>query len=356
MQISSEEHGRAASSTSRRLLTTTSFSKDDPTPSAECHLKGPAPRSADTMTSLGDSHSACEGSLIAQGAKQAKNDDLCPQDASTQEASPSAILPSDCPRSARATLAADAHTCTPPDQSFQEKAQLDTTAANSDPNGITIIDPFIAELLFQSPAYTLNRRNNARRNLELTWSYRTSSANDAESSDDSEASNEYSWTAQTKTPDGRVSIIVISTDTGAPTSFIFRSALDRIGDFEEVPIPQRKLKEYTNPLDKNRKEVPRYFVLLPLYNSKLGLNEVIRLKVFELSDGTDGFDIVLGRTFLRSHGGYRFLEKVEEASLAEPRLASIGDNSFGALFGSKRTNGMHYRTSKQKIDFADRLA
>ncbi|PMD53397.1 uncharacterized protein K444DRAFT_170439 [Hyaloscypha bicolor E] len=290
------------------------------------------------MTSLGDSHSACEGSLIAQGAKQAKDDDLCPQDASTQEASPSSILPSDYLLSARATLAADAHTCTPPDQSFQGKAQLDTTAANSDPNGITIIDPFITGLLFQSPAYTSNRRNNAQRNLELTLPYRTSSANDAESSDDSEASNEYSWTAQTKTPDGRVSIIVISTDTGAPTNFIFRLALDRIGDFEEFPIPQRKLKAYTNPLDKNRKEVPKFFVLLPLYNSKLGLNEVVRLKVFELSDGTNGFDIILGRTFLRSHGGHRFLGKVEKASLAEPGLASIGDNSFGALFGSKRTN------------------
>ena len=349
------KRGARESSTSRRLLTTTSSSKDDLTPSAECHLEGPAPRSADTMTSLGDSHSACEGSLIAQRAKQAKYDNLCPQDTSTQEASPSAISPSDYPLSASATLMADAHTCTPPDQSFQGKAQLDTTAANSDPNGITIIDPFIIEQLFQSPAYTSNRRNIAQRNLELTLPYRTSSANDAESSDDSEASNEYSCTAQTKTPDGRVSNIEISTDTGAPTSFIFRSALDRIGDFEEFPIPQRKLKEYTNPLDKNRKEVPQYFVFLPLYNRKLGLSEMVRLKVFELSDGTNGFDVILGRTFLRSHGGHRFLEKVEEASLAEPRLTSIGDNSFGALFGSKRTKGMHYRTSKQKIDFADRL-
>jgi hypothetical protein len=340
---------------SRRLLTTTSSSKDDLTPSAECHLEGPAPRSADTMTSLDDSHSACEGSLIAQRAKQAKYDDLCTEDASTQEASPLAILPSNYPLSARVTLAADAHTCTPPDQSFQGKAQLDTTAANSDPNGITIIDPFITELLFQSPAYSLNRTKNAQRNLELTLPYRTSSANDAESSDDGEASNEYSCTAQTKTPDGRVSIIVISTDTGAPTNFIFRSALDRIGDFEEVPIPQRKLKEYTNPLDKNRKVVPQYFVRLPLYNRKLDLSERVRLKVFELSDGTNGFDIILGRTFLRDHGGHRFLAKVEEASLAEPRLASIGDNSFGALFESKKTNSMHYRTSKQKIDFADRL-
>jgi hypothetical protein len=114
------------------------------------------------------------------------------------------------------------------------------------------------------------------------------------------------------------------------------------------------LKAYTNPLD-NTSVVPRYFVRLPLYNSQLGLNEVVRLKVFELSDGTNGFDVILGRTFIRDHGGHRFLQKVEEASVAEPRLASIGDNSFGALFGNKRTNGMHCRTSKQKIDFADRL-
>jgi hypothetical protein len=302
------------------------------------------------MTSLDDSHSACEGSLIAQRAKQAKYDDLCTEDASTQEASPLAILPSNYPLSARVTLAADAHTCTPPDQSFQGKAQLDTTAANSDPNAITIINPFITEQLFQSPAYTSNKRNIAQTNLELTLPYRTSSANDAESSDDSEASNEYSCTAQTKTREGRVSIMEISADTGAPTDFIFRSALDRTGDFKEFPIPQRKLKEYTNPLDKNRKEVPQYYVLLPLYNSKLGLNEEVRLKVFELSDGTNGFDIILGRRFIRLHGGHTFLKKVEEAS-----SASIGDNSFGALFGSKRTKGMHYRTSKQKIDCADRL-
>ncbi|KAE9366533.1 hypothetical protein N431DRAFT_76487 [Stipitochalara longipes BDJ] len=288
------------------------------------------------MTCPGGGHYDCEGSVVAGGVQQATENDL-PQDDTSQEASRSESLSSNDPLSVSPTFGSDLHLHTPLDQSSAAAEQLATTAAESNANDVVILDHSINQQLLQSRAYTVNTSNNAQDDLEIPLAHRTSYANDAESSDDSETSNEYSLIAQVQNLDGRIRDILVSADTGAPSEFIFRSALDQIGRVTEIPIPQRKLKEYTNPLDKDRKEVPQFFVFLLLYNSVIGLCEEVRLKVFELSEGTNGYGIILGRSFIRNHGGHRFLAKVEDASFAEPRLAGIRGNSFGTLLKSRRT-------------------
>ena len=179
------------------------------------------------------------------------------------------------------------------------------------------------------------------------------SVQDEESSDDGDIVEEDSIVVQVQDLDGKVSELLASADTGTSTNFIFRSALNKLGAVEAIPFPRAKLKEYTDPLEENATQVPQFFVILPLYNSAVGLNEKVRLKVFEDSEDTNGHDIILGRSFIRKQGGYKFLQKLEEANLAEPGLVGMKEKPSGSLLASKRTKGTPYRILRQRTDLAN---
>ncbi|KAH8761295.1 hypothetical protein BGZ57DRAFT_858249 [Hyaloscypha finlandica] len=203
----------------------------------------------------------------------------------------------------------DASLAAPRNQISTTTAQLEMAAAEIDPIDIPIVEPAFD---------------------------RKSAANDADSTDDSDAPNEYSFIVEVADRDGHSRAIWAAVDTGANTNFISRSALDKLGIFEERPIPRGKLEAFRNPLDSGKKVTPA-FVLLRLSNREIGLQEDVRLKVFELSEGTNGYDIILGRETIRKHGGHRFLKKVEGTSSGDPHLAGTGDNLLFTLLRSQRT-------------------
>jgi len=304
------------------------------------------------MACLAAVHRDCEGTAIADGANQGTNTDLCPQDDIQQETSSSESCTSGRPVSARAALEADRELFTTLNQSCAAAELPATTAADSHADDVATADHFTIQL-FQSRAYTANTSNITQDDLEGAFANRTSSTNDADSSDDSDACNEYSLTVEVQNLSGQFKSVLASSDTGAPTDFVFRSALNEIGAVEEIPIPEGKLKAFTNPLDTDKSEVPKFYVRLPLYNREVGLSEVVRLKVFELPQGTNGYGIIFGRKFIRNHGGHRFLERVEAASSPGLRLAGLGDNSFGTLLPTKRTKGMYYCVSRRTMNCAN---
>ncbi|KAN0092425.1 hypothetical protein V8E51_018272 [Hyaloscypha variabilis] len=305
------------------------------------------------MACLAAGHSDCEGTAIAHGANQATDAELCPQDDTEQEPSPLESFSSGRPVSARPTLEADRQLSIPLDQSCAAAELPATTAADSHADDVATIPDHFTIQLFQSRAYTANTSNITQDDLEGALTNRTSSTNDADSSDDSDGCNEYSLTVKVQNLSGQFKSVLASSDTGAPTDFVFRSALNEIGAVEEIPIPERKLKAFTNPLDTGKSEVPKFYVRLPLYNREVGVFEVVRLKVFELPQGTNGYGIIFGRKFIRNHGGHRFLEKVEAASFADPRLAGLGDTSFGTLLPTKRTKEQKMREKQDNDKFRE---
>jgi hypothetical protein len=132
-------------------------------------------------------------------------------------------------------------------------------------------------------------------------------------------------------------------DTGAEKSFIFPAGLAKISRVKRHPIPRGKLRAYESPINPDAPPiVPRYFVRLILWNDKVGLNDTVDLRIFELPEGTSGLHIILGRRFMKKHGDREFLPKVAEASADGSCLAAAPDNSFNALLSGKTSKSTIY--------------
>lgn len=178
-------------------------------------------------------------------------------------------------------------------------------------------------------------------------------------SDDSDNPNPYSLEADVQSPEGWVEGCVVSTDTGSEGDFLFLSALDKIGPLDKVifPIPPRKLKRYVNPFDPSKEITPLYYVNLPLRNRSVGLNHTIKLKLLDVPEGTNGYDIVLGHNAIDGLGDPNFLAKVKNANADGPRLAANhgGNNLFGALLKVKKSKSTYLCILKQKTSSIDIL-
>ena len=124
-------------------------------------------------------------------------------------------------------------------------------------------------------------------------------------------------------------------DTGSPANFISQSGLDKIGLYTARPIPVGKLKEYTSPVNPEETIVPREFVRLMLLHPTVGLHDMVDLKIFDIPADPEGFDVILGRGFLRNHNDPLFLSKVTKASAHDPRLSSNMDNTIRVILNGK---------------------
>jgi hypothetical protein len=149
-------------------------------------------------------------------------------------------------------------------------------------------------------------------------------------------------------------------DTGCPHNFIFPLGLAKLGSIKWHPLPpgrDGKLKGYTSPINPDHTIVPKYFVRVILWNTRIGLIDRVDLKIVQLPEGTstrtDGADIILGRRLFNKHGDPSLLEKVVEANAEDPRLAAINDNSISVLLKSKTSRSTYQYIHCQKANFAN---
>jgi hypothetical protein len=309
---------------------------------------------------LGD----CEGDVVPARATES-SPRLNTQDDTYhhQETSPSEPAPSSHVLPKTSDVRADQQLHTSLDRFSAAEAQLTdnefTQTAASNAHDIGNLEDFLKQLILQSHPYTANARSNTNHKLDRTTllqAYQASVGADSDLSDDSEASDDANeYTLMVRCLDLVGIELRASTDTGAADSFIFSSAIDRIGrsKFKIRPIPPGKVKPFKNPIDPDNVIVPTEFVRLPLGNDVIGLNATADLKIFELPEGTNGFEIILGRPFIRKCGGPRFLTKVVVVSQNDPRLAVARDNSFGTILKGKESKSTYFCILRRKTDHAN---
>jgi hypothetical protein len=185
---------------------------------------------------------------------------------------------------------------------------------------------------------------------------------DNDSDSDSEAENEYLLMLRVRdqnpgvdwAPQEHCTLV----DTGSPHNFIFPQGLTKLGRVKVHPLPKGRdgqLKSYESPINPDHQIVPRYFIRVIVWNARAGLNHEVDLKIFELPDdaSSGGVDIILGRKFIRKHGGHMLLERVKEANAGDPRLAIATGNSISVLLKSNISKSTYQEIHSQKVNFAN---
>jgi hypothetical protein len=243
-------------------------------------------------------------------------------------------------------------------------SDLEVASEQSIPYGIIHVDNFVGQQLHDSFLSTVSARiaNDGSSNLELLGAPRALYALDAELSDSDESTNEYRLMARGRDPEKDVDWLAEElrslADTGSPDNFIFPKGLAKIGTYKLRPIPPRKdgkVKGYTSPINSEETIVPQYFVRLILWNPKVGLHDVVDLKIFDIPAGTKGFDIILGRKFIRKHNDPFFLPKVAEAIAHDPRLSGDTDNTLSVLLKGKTSKSKRTHIQRQETNHANRF-
>jgi hypothetical protein len=102
-------------------------------------------------------------------------------------------------------------------------------------------------------------------------------------------------------------------DTGYPSNFIFRAALSRMGLLKLHTLPAKRT--YTSPINPYSTFAPEYFVSVIIRHDKIQLcSPAVTLKVIDVEgygyDQYRGATIILGRHFVRKHGGEQLLMRV----------------------------------------------
>jgi hypothetical protein len=144
-------------------------------------------------------------------------------------------------------------------------------------------------------------------------------------------------------------------DTGSPHNFLFPQGLTKLCKVKVYPLPpgrDGKLKSYESPINPDHKIVPKYFVRVIVWNARASLNHEVDLKIVKLPENASsgGVDIILGRKFIRKHGGPRLLGRVEEANAEDPRLAMATGNSISVLLKSNISKSTYQDIHSQKVN------
>jgi hypothetical protein len=139
--------------------------------------------------------------------------------------------------------------------------------------------------------------------------------------------------------------IFLQVDTGCPSrGFIRRTALNKLGEVKEEPIPPPQIKAYTllGISTAPKKTVTLTLDLYPL--GPLYRHATIKLKILEITEDTCDFDVLLGRTTIEKLGGPEFISKVVQANTDRP---TSGSSSFAAtVLKSKNSKSTYSHMEK----------